>query len=560
LKTLESNASNNNSNILSINKIKNLNMKRKMNLSDSSLEFYVLEKNFSSGKLMKKDRSRLEKKTDKIKIEEITSGKNKLIDNINEEKNKIKAKVEKINEEEKNRIIEEKENENDNEKTIEKDGNKEKEKEQEKPKDLKRKVKKEKSKRGKKFKKKDKIKDIEIIKEEKDEERVKTDINRFKMNENKINNIPENQIILKKSNNNQIKYSRRNVNNNSMIEKTNIKGQSQKKAKNIRLNVNLNININNILDTKHNNNSIHTIKHIKSAKKLPTKEEQMEIEPDENFNPDEFKIVEKIGFGSFGKIYNVRWIRNNKNYAMKIINLKYLEDIQDTQKKLKIVEDFLKDTQCPGIIKTYGSLYEKIGIEEYKYYILMELAQTDWEEEIKYRSKHNLYYSEDEIFNMIQQLVQCFSLLQKHNVSHRDVKPQNILILNGMYKVCDFGEARIISGKNGYIHQPIRGSELYMSPILFEALNNHERSVLHNSYKSDVFSLGMCLLLAVTLSFDSVYEIREEKDMNMIKNILEKYLIPHYSNYLLNILFHMLQIDEELRPNFIELENLLFYS
>ena len=345
-----------------------------------------------------------------------------------------------------------------------------------------------------------------------------------------------------------------------MIEKTNNKGQSQKKAKNIRLNVNLNININNILDNKHKNNSIHTIKHINSAKKFPTKDEQMDIEPDENFNPDEFKIVEKIGFGSFGKIYNVRWIRNNKNYAMKIINLKYLEDIQDTQKKLRIVEDFLKNTQCPGIIKTYGSLYEKIGIEEYKYYILMELAQTDWEEEIKYRSKHNLYYSEDEIFNMIQQLVQCFALLQKHNVSHRDVKPQNILILNGMYKVCDFGEARIISGKNGYIHQPIRGSELYMSPILFDALNNHERSVLHNSYKSDVFSLGMCLLLAVTLSFDSVYEIREEKDMNTIKNILEKYLIPHYSNYLLNILYHMLQIDEELRPNFIELENLLFYS
>ena len=558
LKTLETSASNNNSNILSINKSKNLNMKRKMNLSDSSLEFYVLEKNFSSDKLMKKDRSRLEKKNDKNKIGEISTEKNKLIYKINREKNKIKEKIEKINEEEKDKIIEEKENENENEKTIEKDSKKEKEKE--KPKDIKKKVKKEKSKRGKKIKKKDKIKDIEIIKEEKEEERIQTDINQLKGNENRINNISENKIILKKSNNNQIKYSRRNVNNNSMIEKTNNKGQSQKKAKNIRLNVNLNININNILDNKHNNNSIHTIKHIKSAKKIPAKEQQMDIEPDENFNPDEFKIVEKIGFGSFGKIYNVRWIRNNKNYAMKIINLKYLEDIQDTQKKLRIVEDFLKDTQCPGIIKTYGSLYEKIGIEEYKYYILMELAQTDWEEEIKYRSKHNLYYSEDEIFNMIQQLVQCFALLQKHNVSHRDVKPQNILILNGMYKVCDFGEARIISGKNGYIHQPIRGSELYMSPILFDALNNHERSVLHNSYKSDVFSLGMCLLLAVTLSFDSVYEIREEKDMNTIKNILEKYLIPHYSNYLLNILYHMLQIDEELRPNFIELENLLFYS
>ena len=190
----------------------------------------------------------------------------------------------------------------------------------------------------------------------------------------------------------------------------------------------------------------------------------------------------------------------------------------------------------------------------------MELARTDWEDEIKYRSKHNLYYTENEIFNIISQLVQCFALLQKHNVSHRDVKPQNILILNDLYKVCDFGEARIISGKNGYIHQPIRGSELYMSPILFEALNNHERNVLHNSYKSDVFSLGMCIFLAATLSFDSVYEIREEKNMSQIKKILEKYLIPHYSNYLVNILFQMLQIDEEYRPNFIDLESLLFYS
>ena len=97
-----------------------------------------------------------------------------------------------------------------------------------------------------------------------------------------------------------------------------------------------------------------------------------------------------------------------------------------------------------------------------------------------------------------------------------------------------------------------------MSPILFDALNNHEKSIIHNSYKSDVFSLGMCLFLAATLSFESLYEIREEKKMKMVRNILEKYLIPHYSDYLVNILNHMLQIDEELRPNFIELENILF--
>ena len=399
--------------------------------------------------------------------------------------------------------------------------------------------------------------DIDEEKEENLESKIFLENNEINEEKEPNNNIDD--FAKKYSNNNLAKYNRRKNNINNILDKTNIKGQSQKKSKNIRLNVNLNININNIMDHKHNNNSIHSIKQVKSIKTLPS-QEPYNLEPDENFNPDEFKIVEKIGFGSFGKIYNVRWIRNNKNYAMKIINLRYFEDIEDTQKKLQIIQDFLNRTHCPGVIKTYGSLYEKIGIQDYKYYILMELAQTDWEEEIKYRSKHNLYYSEDEVFNMIQQLVQCYSLLQKNNVSHRDVKPQNILILNGMYKVCDFGEARTISGKNGYIHQPIRGSELYMSPILFDALNSHRLDVLHNSYKSDVFSLGMCLFLAATLSFDSLYEIREEKSMKVIRKILEKYLIPHYSNYLVDILYHMLQVDEEMRPNFIELENLLFYS
>ena len=365
----------------------------------------------------------------------------------------------------------------------------------------------------------------------------------------KINEKKDFKNRLKSNNNMELRYSR--IRQNINTDKNYLKGQSQRKSSNIRLNFSVNININNILENKtqnkFNNNSIYSIKPEKI------------LEPGENFNPNEFKIQEKIGFGSFGKIYNVLWIRNNKNYAMKIINLKHREDIDDAQKKLKIIQDFCKETNSPGIIKTYGNLYEKMGRNEYKYYILMELAETDWEQEINFRNKKNLFYSKQELFEIIKQLVTCYALLQKNNISHRDVKPQNVLILNGLYKLCDFGEARNISGKNGYIHQPIRGSELYMSPILFDALNNNELDVLHNSYKSDVFSLGMCIFLAATLSFDCLYEIREEKNMKNIKKILEKYLIPRYSRNLVNILYNMLQIDEDLRPNFIELEKIIFH-
>ena len=364
-----------------------------------------------------------------------------------------------------------------------------------------------------------------------------------------INEYPETNVKFRSNNNIQSKYNR--IKKNQNIEVSSFRETSQKKSKNIRLNFNLNININNIVENNNNNDNLNTNNFYS------IKTESL-LEPEENFNPDEFKLIEKIGFGSFGKIYKVKWLRNNEYYALKILNLRHLEDIDDSQKKLKIMKDFYNETKSPGVIRTYGNVFEKIGKGAYTYYILMELAQTDWEREINSRNKKHLYYTRAELFDIIKQLITLYSLLQKNNISHRDVKPQNILIINGLYKICDFGETRNISGKNGYIHQPIRGSELYMSPILFDALNNDQLDVLHNSYKSDVFSLGMCIFFAATLSYDCLYDIREEKNMMKIKKILEKYLMPRYSEDLVNILYSMLQVDEELRPNFIELEKLYF--
>ena len=128
----------------------------------------------------------------------------------------------------------------------------------------------------------------------------------------------------------------------------------------------------------------------------------------------------------------------------------------------------------------------------------MELAERDFEKEINSRRAANKYYTEEELLDIIIQLVKTLSLMQKNNITHRDVKPQNILLIKGFYKLCDFGETKIITGV-GPILQSVRGSELYMSPILFYAYNKNVPSVLHNTYKSDVFSLGMCTLLAACL-------------------------------------------------------------
>ena len=99
-----------------------------------------------------------------------------------------------------------------------------------------------------------------------------------------------------------------------------------------------------------------------------------------------------------------------------------------------------------------------------------------------------------------------------------------------------------------------------MSPILFKALNKRQNFIIHNTFKSEVFSLGMFLFLVATLTFQSLYEIRELKDMNIIKNILEKYLIVKYSYNFVNILIKMLEVNENLRPDFIELDVNLYHK
>ena len=304
------------------------------------------------------------------------------------------------------------------------------------------------------------------------------------------------------------------------------------------------------IDDKVNSNSVNN-----NEMKL-VKRRLAFMEPTPQIAPEEYEILDKIGYGSFGKIYSVKWGKNGKKYAMKILKLAREKDLENYKNKLNILINFIKKTNCKNVVKVYGTLYEKME-ENYKCYVLMELAKTDWEVEIKYRSKHQLFYTEIELINIIKQLIQCYAQLQKCNITHRDVKPQNILVVNDLYKICDFGEAMITHGKNGFIHQPIRGSELYMSPILFDALNSHKRDIIHNTYKSDVFSLGMCIFFAATLTFQSLYDIREVKNMEVIENIVGKYLYPHYSEDIVDILFKMLQIEEKKRPDFIQLERMI---
>ena len=287
-------------------------------------------------------------------------------------------------------------------------------------------------------------------------------------------------------------------------------------------------------------------------------------------NLKEFEFREQIGKGTFGNIFSVKWKKDNKYYAMKKETLYDFEDIKNRKKICKIIQNFVKNTGSKGVINLLGNLCIKKQVDNkmmsmnknkinfplnymYLYYELMEKAERDWNTEITSRNKVGIYYTEKEIINIMNQLISTLSLLEKNHITHRDIKPQNILIFKGIYKLGDFGEIRVLE-RDGLIVQRVRGSELYMSPILFYGLHNHLIQVRHNTYKSDVFSLGMCLFYALSLTYRGVDSIREITDMKIIKDILFKFLGKRYSSNLILFILSMLEVDEKKRDNFIQLE------
>ena len=386
-----------------------------------------------------------------------------------------------------------------------------------------------------------------------------------------INNKNNNEIRIRIRRNEQMKNfksieNERYSNKNKFIINPNISHINNKTATKTYENIRLDINYLN----KSNNNLTNYFSppRLEISKKLGASLEFKKSCPiysdrrnnefkSTNINPDYFKIIKQIGFGSFGKIYKALNIKNGSKYVLKIMqnnknNILYL------QEKVHLIMDFEKRTKCDGLIKIYGDACIKKG-NQFFYYEVLELADRDWEQEIILRRKHFSYYSENELINILLQLVKTLSLLQKNHITHRDIKLQNILLLNNTYKICDFGEARKLLQK-GIIVQPIRGSELYMSPIQFFGLEKQLDYVQHNSYKSDVFSLGMCMLFAANLSDECLYDIREITDMNEIKNIVIRYLNKRYSIKFIHLLLILLEFQEKNRPDFISLEQFILNS
>ena len=331
------------------------------------------------------------------------------------------------------------------------------------------------------------------------------------------------------------------------IEKEKIIKQKEEEEK---LKQNKNNNDNN------NNKPKESIRKKRKLNQEQTKSISEKMYIDYNFNSEDYEIKKKIGEGSFGKIYLVE--RNGKSYAMKKLIATSEIDFEALQHEYDILKEVTKK-QNMNIINILGMQRKKLDRTTIVMYILMELAESDWEREVINRSRKLDYYTEEFLIDLLKKLVSTFYILQKEKISHRDIKPQNILICyGGEFKIADFGEAKELLRNVNTDLQTIRGTELFMSPILFNACKTQGLDFIeHNTYKSDVYSLGLCFLVAANLNFNALFEMREINDSEIIEKIIRRSIGKKYSEKFISILLKMLQLEENKRCDFIELNKIL---
>lgn len=194
-----------------------------------------------------------------------------------------------------------------------------------------------------------------------------------------------------------------------------------------------------------------------------------------------YLLGNRINHGSFSIIHNGLQVDNADVVAVKIINLQST----CTSYRTRFLPRELINIQTlshPNIIPV-----RKIAQTLLKVYIVMDYAPTNLRRQIELRS----FIPEEQARKWFRQLASALEYLHRHQVAHRDIKIENILIdKNDDIKLCDFGFSKVVEKSTIQQDEPLSttfcGSLGYCAPEIL-------LRTPYEPYKTDVWSLGVVL-------------------------------------------------------------------
>ena len=193
-----------------------------------------------------------------------------------------------------------------------------------------------------------------------------------------------------------------------------------------------------------------------------------------------YQKLKLLGKGSFGEVWLVQHKILGKQFAMKIIEKNPLIDVDLIINEINI----LKQLDHPNILKIL-----EFHLTEDKFYIITDyLPEGELYDEIDKKS----IFSEREASYIIYQVLSAIRYCHKMRVVHRDVKPENIMIMgreNGLLhvKLIDFGTAKLFNER--YKNKALVGSSYYIAP-----------EVIKGKYDEacDLWSIGVIMYILLT--------------------------------------------------------------
>ncbi|KAK9290749.1 hypothetical protein L1049_008925 [Liquidambar formosana] len=199
-----------------------------------------------------------------------------------------------------------------------------------------------------------------------------------------------------------------------------------------------------------------------------------------------YRLVKTLGRGAFGKVKLAFHILTGLKVAIKIFELRSINDSSAERVRREI--NIMKLFAHPHVVRLYEVIETRSRI-----YVVMELMDSG---ELFDYITENSRLQEDEARHFFQQIISGVEYCHLKNVVHRDLKPENLLLnSNRSVKIADFGLSNIM--RDGCFLKTSCGSPNYAAPEVISEL-------LYAGPEVDVWSCGVILyaLLCGTLPFD----------------------------------------------------------
>ena len=202
-----------------------------------------------------------------------------------------------------------------------------------------------------------------------------------------------------------------------------------------------------------------------------------------------YEILDVIGVGGMAVVYKAYCHRLHRFVAIKVLKRDLASDAEFRRR-------FHEEAQAVAMLShpNIVSVYDVSKGDDLDY-IVMELIDGITLKQYMQKKEGRLNWRESLYF--ITQIVRALGHAHSRGIIHRDIKPQNIMVLrDGSVKVADFGIARIMSAAQNTLTQEALGSVHYISP--------EQARGSHIDARADIYSAGVVLyeMLTGRLPFD----------------------------------------------------------